>query len=131
MEEVRSDPSGDNSAEAICMRLLEPLLKLGGKGYKLFTDSKYPSIELTKELRKLGIEITGTFSCKGKTSRLGAPRRASKRHATHAPLKESRLWGGVGAGGGTVILSERSGGSDCQHTCARDPRKFGRARSTR
>ena len=82
MEEARSDPSGDFTAEAICMRLLNPLLELGGRGYKLFTDSKYPSIELTKALKELGIEITGTFSCKGKTSRLGAPRGVSARHAT-------------------------------------------------
>ena len=74
MEEANSDISGDNSAEAVCLRLLEPLLKLGGTGYKLWTDSKYPSIELLKKLKQVGVELTGTFSCKGKTARVGAPK---------------------------------------------------------
>ena len=73
MEEARSDPSGDFSADSVCMRLLQPVLDLGGTGYNLFTDSKYPSIELMRMLKAKGVRLTGTFSCKGKTARAWAP----------------------------------------------------------
>ena len=86
MEEAASDPTCDSSNAVVCTWLLQPILQEGkGFTYTMFTDSKYPAIDLIESLKLGGIIpsvvegtrthilLTGTLSIKGTSARVGTP----------------------------------------------------------